>query len=532
MLVSTTQLLDFLQACPGFEATRQEVSNATFSIFRRTMRLIAINLFEAETGDALEVANAFRRLLSENLTVPIPFDDSLVRSVDILGDAEMIGERWGTEVRNAFRLARQAVLDLQSVENPARGALRTLVQEFAAQSTTFRIACYRGAKLHFESLFPNQTDLLTPETFIHSVQDYRRAPIFDVLIKMGPLRSRGFGAVPDAIVNAPRFGRLEQIVWAGCHDEEGFGYDPVSIPSRSEAGQADTPIGSRCEWRYRTVRLSQVAPGELMGMPDQDDLEILADARKSDRETSRAVLVQVDGNHGILYPPLAQILSLSPDVEGPDSIASRLPGETLAVGMFVVVSALDDLDLGALRADEGEYSRLWKQRLIDAYTQDPSAFVRKLRAAGVNLQLLHSAVRHWSRPPTRVIHAPQQRQHFEALIQVLGIDHEGVARSSRAPWWQYAWREIASSRGEAIQTGMQGQELAEEELRRILVRSLPALKIAAQTADSFNFDIPTGWTLSGRLKFHRVHAIEEGFQVPSQDLRTITELSMVEQWRS
>jgi hypothetical protein len=466
MPVSTTRLLDFLEACPGFEATRHEVSNATFSIFRRTMRLIAISLFEAETGDALEVANAFRRLLSENLTVPIPFDDSLVRSVDVLGDAEMIGERWGTEVRNAFRLARQAVLDLRNVENPARNALRTLVQELTAQSTTFRIACYRGAKPHFESLFANQADV-----------------------------------------------------------------DPGGIPSHQEPGQADTPTASRCEWRYRTVHLDQGASGDPVGMPDEDDLEILLDARKSDRETSRAVLVQIDGNHGILYPPLAQILSLALDVEGPDSIASRLPGETLAVGMFVVVSALDDLDLGALRADEGEYSRLWKQRLIDAYTQDPSTFVRKLRAAGVNLQLLHSAVRHWSRPATRVIHAPQQRQHFEVLIRVLGIDHEGAARGSRAPWWQYAWREIASSRGEAIQTGMQGQELAEEELRRILVSSLPALRRAAQSADSFNFDIPSGWTLSGCLKFYRVHGIEEGFQVPSQDLRTITELSMVEQWR-
>jgi len=51
---------------------------------------------------------------------------------------------------------------------------------------------------------------------------------FEVLIKMGPLRSKGWGSAPDAIVSAPRFGTLVQIVWAGCADEDDFGYDPVA----------------------------------------------------------------------------------------------------------------------------------------------------------------------------------------------------------------------------------------------------------------------------------------------------------------
>jgi len=46
---------------------------------------------------------------------------------------------------------------------------------------------------------------------------------------VGPLRSKGWGSAPDAILSAPRFARLIQIVWSGCGDEEDFGYDPVAV---------------------------------------------------------------------------------------------------------------------------------------------------------------------------------------------------------------------------------------------------------------------------------------------------------------
>ena len=46
-----------------------------------------------------------------------------------------------------------------------------------------------------------------------------------------------------------------------------------------------------------------------------------------------------------------------------EPIGYRLPGETLAEGMFLIWPLLGAADLGALRAGEGRYSRIWKERL-------------------------------------------------------------------------------------------------------------------------------------------------------------------------
>ena len=36
--------------------------------------------------------------------------------------------------------------------------------------------------------------------FLHSVRDYNNTPPFGALLKVGPLRSAGWGAVPDAVI--------------------------------------------------------------------------------------------------------------------------------------------------------------------------------------------------------------------------------------------------------------------------------------------------------------------------------------------
>ena len=533
MALSVSQLFEFIDAHPTFEAVRHEVSNTVFSSFRRNVRLIAVSLFEADTPDALEVASEFRRILSENLTVPLPFDHSMLEALDLLGDASAIGERWGLTIRDAFKRARTAVLDLQNVENPARRALREIVQAQRDASRSFRIICYRAARPHFESLGSAGDQLFGPDVFLHSIVDYRNAPVFDVLIKMGPLRSRGWGAVPDALLTAPRFARLEQVVWSGCHDEEGFGYDPVEAPPEpADAPSPDSAAPANRRWHYTVLNQDGLVASDTQEMPDLDDLEILATTRRLEGETSRAVLVQIDGEHGIPYPPFTQVLSFAPDIEGSAAIATRLPSESLGVGMYIIVPALADVDLGGAQADEGSYSRQWKTRLVEAYFRDRAGLVNRLQHAGIELRLPHHAIRKWCTPASTVIHAPQQRRHFEALVRVLGLEEGDTPLASGIPWWRRAWYEIAVSRGEAIQVGMQHQEIVYEELTKILAELLPTIRSLAETADHFLLDIPSTKSLSGRLRFYRVRSIEEGFQVPTQYLRSISDLSTVELWRS
>src|SRR5690606_17542437 len=113
---------------------------------------------------------------------------------------------------------------------------------------------------------------------------------------------------------------------------------------------------------------------------------------------------------------------------------------------------------------------VWKTRLNSEYSNDPEGLVERLWDAGLELLGLHSCIRHWCKTATTVIHAPQQKRHFEILISVLGIGfgahEERWAR--RAAWWQYAWDEIRCARGEAIQTGRQEQQIVDQQLLEAL----------------------------------------------------------------
>ena len=269
-----------------------------------------------------------------------------------------------------------------------------------------------------------------------------------------------------------------------------------------------------------------------MSGPDLDDLGFFYELSHS-TEMRRATLVQVDEEDGILYPPHSQVATFDPTPDIEDPIGYRLPGETLTEDMFVIWPLLGTADLGALRAGEGHYSRIWKDRLRDKFKYTPEDLLTRLREGGIELRNLRSCVRQWCRPPSTVIHAPQQRRHFQVLVGVLGIDHEASesSRALRRQWWEYAWNEIARARGEAIQTGMQEHEIIDEELFVILNESLPEIRNQAKMRSVFEVPIPADKPLQGEVRFYKVRSVEEGFLAPEPLLKVITDLDTVEQWR-
>jgi hypothetical protein len=261
-----------------------------------------------------------------------------------------------------------------------------------------------------------------------------------------------------------------------------------------------------------------------------DELQIF---RQIDRLGDKrfATLVQIDDVHGILYPPRSRLLSLDPDPAAAQPIDRRIPGDTLVEGLFLIRPLLDDVSLGSMRVEHGHYSRVWKERLIHAWQTD-FGLIEKLRAAGLNLVHLDAAIRHWCKPPSTVIHAPQLMRHFKILLAVLGIaEGETAPCQKTAPWWQLAWTEVRRSRGEAIQAGFQVQERIEEKLLVILTQLLPAIREKASAGIDFRITIPADGELSGDVLFHRVCGIEAGFAVPQNELRVVRELSVIDQWR-
>lgn len=532
MPVTASAIFEFLDLQPGLSIERHEVSASYFGILRKSVRSIASRLSDANDDEGRELCDQLRVIVSEWLTVPLQFDTSMAASLQFLGDPKAVEARWGHEVRSDYETALAAAEIATLDGNPVRDQIRSVVAGVRSEGRAFRIYCHKRARAQFESIFaaPEHTPL-SSDCFLHSVVDYREAHPFDVLIKVGPLRSRGWGAAPDALLTAPRFRQLVQIVWIGCADEEDFGYDPASPGVTTTTGDKSPGTLGPTVWTRRVIAVGDDTT-DSSGAGSVDDLKFLQRAADLS-EMRRATLIQIDDSHGIMYPPHSNVASFDPGTHGNASIGYRIPGDTLTEGMFVLWAVLGDADLGGVQAGDGYYSRIWKEHLRDELTRNSATLIARLSAAGIELQHLRSRIRSWCSPPSTVIHAPQQRRHFESLIRVLGIDHapNATAQVRRRPWSEYAWNEVGQSRGEAIQTGMQEHEIVDEQLFAHLSDMLPDVRTRAAAHGAFEIDIPSGRGLAGAVRFYPVLSIEDGFLVPAAALKSVCELDTIEPWR-
>jgi hypothetical protein len=493
---------------------------------------------EGDDQEARDISDGLRAILSEWLTVPIRFDSSMLSALVNMGDGARIEQRWGRDIRAAYDDAYRCAQRIQKMDNPIRTKLADVLRELENNAREFKIYCHSQARQHFETLSVQAGVTLRDNAFLHSVTQYRNAEPFDVLIKVGPLRARGWGSAPDALLTAPRFDTLIQVVWSGCVDEAGFGYDPVSAPlpgpesePRPAGANASAPA-LRIGWETTEVRPpteSDDGPGDIQ---DLDDFEIFTRLGHT-ADMRRASLIQIDDDRGILYPPHSRLLSFDPAAIAAKSIDYRIPGETLFEGMFLIIPILDDELLNGLQAEEGYYSRIWKERLGAEFSRDSDGLINQLRSNGLDLRVLRSRVEHWCKPATTVIHAPQQMRHFEILISVLKTDFEAAPTTGkhRAPWWKYAWDEVRRARGEAIHTGFHEQQLEDEQLTVVLGKLETELRSSAAARDTFEIAIPEGLSLQGKIRFLKIAVLEEGFLAPSSDLKIVCELSTINQWR-
>lgn len=536
MPTTTSRLFDFLDEHQLFALERHEIASAAFADLRYSVRSIVMSLSQSDDPDASENIGRMRVVLSEWLTVPIRFDDAMSRALREMGEPAEVEARWGRDIRTHYEDALASSGELIAVENPLRAKLAELMRHASSTGHSLRIYCHRRAREHFESLQSDYEGLsLGQNVFVHSVAQYRELEPFNWLLKVGPLRSRGWGSAPDALVTAPRFDTLVQVVWSGCSNEAGFGYDPAISQSHDAnndvagGGSSGTRTsGGGVRWKEQKTQSRDNTVGKRGPVTDVDDLEVFTQLRKPSN-TQAATLVQVDDSHGILYPPHSTVLGLDPDT---CHAQMYLPGESLNEGMFLILPVVHDVHLAGLQAEDGRFSHIWKTKLKFEYSEDPEGLVNRLRTAGLQLSGLHPCIRHWCKTATTVIHAPQQKRHFEILISVLGIsfDAHEERRARRAAWWQYAWDEIRRARGEAIQTGMQEQQIVDQQLLDALGSLADDIR-GKLDRPAFELTIPDSVAVGGVLKFYRVIAIEAGLTVPRNELRMLCELERIDQWR-
>ena len=537
MSATASEIFEFLNLNKTWVIERHEIASPSFGNLRRSLRSIFMRLRESDDQESHELSGRLRMWLSEWLTVPIPFDSVIYDALHTIGDISGARARWGAEVGASYEAALQAAKDLSLLENPVRSDLRSVIGNLRTEKQSFKIYCHRRARPHFDSLFGGTDVPLDLSMFLHSHRDYGETKPFDALIKVGPLRSRGWGSAPDALVTAPRFAKLIQFVWSGCGDEPDFGYDPAAQPFETSTAPADTSTQryagqtSRAFWVSQVTRLGQDS-GASEEFGDADEFQLFT-ALNYPNDRRDSTLLQIDNEQGILYPKHAQILSFDPAPTAIEPIAIRRLGTELMEGMFAILPRLGEVDFGGLQSGEGQFSSKWKQRLRDELRINPDGICRLLQNKGVRLLHLRSCMVNWAKPPTTVIHAPQKASDFEILISILGVefDPSDPRAGSGIPWWKYAWKEIRRARGEAIQMGLQEHEIINDELCVLLNTLLPEIRTRVTTGSNFQLPIAEGKDVCGDFLFFKVLSAEEGFLAPDTELKCVRELTEIEQWR-
>lgn len=533
MTVAATEIFKCLNSRNKYWIERYEIASYDFSVLRKNLRLIIKNLHECDVY-ATEISDTLRTKLSEWLTVPVPFDDEMVKAIACLGSQNAVANKWGRDIGFAYEAALIAANELCKNENPMRCEIRDEIENLAAQGKRFKIFCHRLARTHFLSI----DETIDPDYFIHSFRDYRLVTPFDVLIKVGPLRSRGWGGSPDALLTAPRFSTLAHFIWSGCSDEQGFGLDPASGTANIEVETTPlltssvNPISRGIVWALNTKKIGSNADENGLPLFDEDEFQMFQSMVRS-YENRPAILFQFDDQHGILYPKRVQLLSFDPFASRNERIGHRLPGEILTEGMFLIFSILDDVDLPELHAKDGTLSPIWKQRLITECKSDKNRLCEKLFDSGIELLSLHSRVNDWCKAATTVIPAPQKAEHFRILIDVLDVDFEQRSNDQkhRLQWWQYAWKEIQRARGEAISEGSSKQEFIDNKINTVLNELQTVIESKCRCENNFDIEIPSNEELEGRLRFFKIISVEDGFLAPDMALKRICDLSEFEQWR-
>lgn len=536
MSLSTTELLSFYSIAGTFEHRRIEIRSPLFDHLANSLRALCRGLSDTEDPISSDLLLSMRKKLFELLTVPVTFDDSVPKLLMRFNQSHDIESRWGENIAQHHKEAFLAARELTNLHNPLRSKLAEVLKELCEHQKRVCVYCSKCDKPLFESLFSREeSELLDELIFVHSVAQYRKLTLCDTLVKVGPLRANGWGSCPDAVISAPRFETLAQLVWHRSQDEEDFGYDPIVSAFPNAKGKhlaSHLAKNSSCflsvKWQIHRTEFSDTTVGRAVVTNGDDDFELLSGFRHR-QNYEDASLVQVSNDKGMLFPVRSRVLVF--DLKS--SVAEyQRPGDVLPFEMLLVRADLTDYTTSETSVQDGQYSSFWKQQLKDEYRCNPRSLLTNLAENGLRLRNLRSAIERWCEESSTVIHAPKTVEHFRILITTLGIDFENSYDhdNSQASWWQYAWNEVRKSRGEAIHSGFEEQHLIEQEQMRVLLDLAPRIEDQAERRQ-FSFGIPAGYRISGALKFHTILSVEGGFSAPQDVLRQTLNLERIKRWR-
>lgn len=539
--MNVTSCLGFLERHECFLLDRREIVSTPFGKLRKQMRAILTAMYEFGDDHEIIMARALRKSLSKWLTVPVPFNGEFTDTLRLLGSRDTIERRWGNDVCRAFEAAISAAESMQQNGSPMRKFLGYEIEKLFHDKKSFRIYAHPDSVEYFISIYP---ELREPH-FIYGHNEYADLDPFDDLLKVGPLRSEGWGKCPDALLTSPRFCTLTQFVWSGSSDEDGFGMDPVTETSvvdflANKQGLVVNGYRNALKWSSKSTRTGDTAHESEYGItdePEEDDFSFLFRIQSSYADVHHdrsATLVHFVNDYGILVPSREEIMVYDPERNELDSaIELVLPTGQHLDGYFFVLPMIGTADFREVHVKKTKFSKIWKGCLADVIKGckgDLSVLSQWLKMNKVSLLNLDSRIPEWCLPPGTVIPAPREWEHFNALIAVLG-SHYNKYELLDKDFAKKAWAEIRRSRGVAITEGREESRTQKELEFNLLKKIMPKIVSTERQGDEFTVEVPPGNILKGSFRFFRIASVEPRLVVPDTVLREIHTIQELEIWR-
>lgn len=435
-----------------FVRNRVEVVCPAYGQFRSAGRELQRQLLAREEEAAIVLLDSVHTILGEVATVPSEFDAPLISRAGMVGGgvSRMRGA-WGAECASALEEFVERTRQMCAAGSALQNAVvQALLDDIDAD---LRFFCHRTSIDAFLALGARlEQAIVTPDS-------YRRAGIFDVLLKVGPLRSFGYGRTPEALLTAPRFKRLQQVTWAPEYDEPDFGEAYV------------TPLGfdipSHWDVRHHVMRCGHsqcLNSTYALAREDLDvtfDHEIRSRIRRAQGTTIRGTVLKLSGSKMIVRRAGSDVAIY----EAGAGRVVRKDAEDVLEGDVMLHHERFSLELGPIAPSDDPLVREWREALRHKYMHNKPLFLGALRKEGVNLIYLDEAVIAWMSRQR-----PQQISHFESVSRVIGWDEPKTRR---------AWRIFSEQHGAAVQHGLIVAELATEALVKELNSSQCRDELAA-----------------------------------------------------
>lgn len=515
-----SQLIDFIEN-NHFEANTVRFSCCIINMIRINLRYLYNELYEVDS-QSHAAANLRFELLKLQSSPEYPSSDLLIDSN--LDNARLVKKVYGEDIaRKCYELNEMLTyLDgkehalLNNVIEAAKKSLKSI------QLDQVKIWCHRREKNIFLNKFLENGIKLNDENFIHSLNDYRNSNLFQILLKIGPLRSSGWGKVPNVILNSPKYITLHRSVWNGLPDEIGFDNDLLLPTGQYKRLFKFQELFIEVDRNFSLNDAKEVTANEPIEF--FDDLEFLTQRAIPTKYVTPAVLIELANENGILCRPGSKHLVFNN--KQISKLAFKQTVELEADDYLVFHNIETDFGNEQVELEKTTWAKIWKNELKVRYENNRDTLLVRMREAGISLLNLEGAISRWTKMEGRVITGPLLKRHFHLLIEK--VLNDCLPDSA----WRDAWREIKDSDVRAMQNGMLENDITNEQIVLDVTPHLDKIGDLANREVKFSFTLPEPSALSGTLNFVKVMDVSSNYSSPHEKLNIPQKLSQLEIYKN